>query len=156
MRIPPHAPFHSFLLVVCFALPPGPALADPQTTAIRPGDSAAARIIKGYFAGWEKKDWDAIAGQLAPEFTFSSPAPDDHLSTDRFKAKCWNQAAHIERFEFPKIVGDDNEAMAIVHVITKEGKLVRNIEYFTFRDGKVKSIEVFFGGTGSGFPTNAK
>ena len=50
-----------------------------------------------------------------------------------------------------------NEAFAIMHVITTEGKLIRNTEYFVFDDqGKIKSIEVFFGGTGKGFPTNAQ
>jgi ketosteroid isomerase-like protein len=147
---------HCFFYATCCALPAGPALAATQTTIIQPTDSTPARIIKGYFAGWERKDWDAVARLLAPEFTFSSPAPDDHLPIDKFKAKCWNQAAHIDRFEFPKIIGDDQEALAIVHVVTKEGKIVRNIEFFTFRDGKVKSIEVFFGGTGGGFPTNAR
>ena len=31
-----------------------------------------------------------------------------------------------------------------------------NIEYFNFINGKIRSIEVFFGGAGEGFPTNAK
>jgi ketosteroid isomerase-like protein len=116
--------------------------------------AAYEQIIKGYFAGWENKDWDTIARHLAAGFTFTSPAPDDHLTTEQFKAKCWNQAEHIARFEFPKIIGDDREALAIVHVVTKDGRIIRNIEYFTFRDGKIQSIEVFFGGSGRGFPTN--
>jgi hypothetical protein len=112
------------------------------------------KIIKGYFAGWVNKDWNAVASHLVEGFTFTSAAPDDHISIEKFKEKCWVQADHIERFEFPRIVSNGNEAFAIVHVITKNNKIIRNIEYFTFQDGKIKSIEVFFGGSGQGFPSN--
>jgi hypothetical protein len=112
------------------------------------------RIIRGYFSGWEKKDWNDVAAYLAPGFTFTSPAPDDHINIEQFRRKCWNQAEHIKKFEFVRIIGNENEAFAIVHVITNENKVIRNIEYFNFVNGKIKSIEVFFGGAGQGFPTN--
>lgn len=111
-------------------------------------------IIKGYFGGWEKKSWDAVASHLAEGFTFTSPAPDDHIPIAAFREKCWNQAEHIERFDFVRILGNETEAFALVHVITKDGRVIRNTEFFTFKDGKIQTIEVFFGGTGQGFPTN--
>jgi hypothetical protein len=119
-------------------------------------DKAYEKIIKDYFGGWASKDWNQVSAQLAEGFTFTSAAPDDHISIEKFKEKCWVQAQHIQRFEFPKITGNDHEAFAIVHVITKENKVIRNVEYFNFVDGKIKSIEVFFGGNGQGFPTNDK
>jgi len=114
------------------------------------------KIIKSYFDGWVKKDWTLVAVQLADGFTFTSPSPDDHITIEKFKAKCWVQAEHIQRFDFIKIVGNEHEAFAIIHVITNENKIIRNTEYFTFEKGKIKSIEVFFGGSGLGFPTNVK
>jgi len=114
------------------------------------------KIIRAYFGGWEKKDWNQVAAQLAGNFTFTSPAPDDHISTDQFKAKCWVQAEHIAHVEFVRIMSNGNEAMALMQVVTTDGKLLRNIEYFIFDGRKIKSIEVFFGGTGAGFPTNAR
>jgi len=120
------------------------------------GQSMHEKIIKTYFSGWEKKDWNIVASQLADGFTFTSPAPDDHISVEKFKDKCWVQAAHIKTFEFVKIIGNDKEAFAIMHVITAEGAVIRNVEYFNFSNGKIKSIEVFFGGSGQGFPTNKK
>lgn len=130
-----------------------PIRADVTTTEIRPSDSAAVRTIKGYFRGWEKKDWEMVARHLAADFTFTSPAPDDHLPTEKFRAKCWNQAAHIAHFEFPEIAGDEQHVFAIVQVITTDNRVIRNVEYYTFRDGKIRAIEVFFGGSGAGFPT---
>ncbi|HZY82232.1 MAG TPA: hypothetical protein VFE50_22055 [Cyclobacteriaceae bacterium] len=114
------------------------------------------KIIKDYFSGWVKKDWNIVASQLADGFTFTSAAPDDHISTEKFKEKCWVQAQYIKRFDFVKIVGDPKEAFAIVHVITNDDRVIRNIEYFNFENGKIKSIEVFFGKTTAGFPTNGQ
>ena len=119
-------------------------------------NEAHEKIIKAYFAGWVEKDWNLVSSQLAVGFTFTSPAPDDHISTEQFKEKCWVQADHIKRFDFIKIIGNENEAFAIVHVITEDNKIIRNTEYFNFSNGKIKSIEVFFGGSGQGFPTNQK
>jgi hypothetical protein len=113
-------------------------------------------IIKEYFGGWERKSWESVAKRLAEGFTFTSPAPDDHISIAAFKDKCWMQAAHIRRFEFVRISGDENSAFALVHVITTDERVIRNTEYFTFENGRIRSIEVFFGGTGQGFPTNGK
>lgn len=145
---------HSLKALFCLGLLASSVVPASATSGQTP--PSAESIIKGYFSGWEKKNWDVVAAHLAEGFTFTSPAPDDHLPADRFKAKCWNQAAHIRRFEFPCIIGDGNSAFAIVHVVTQDNRVLRNTEYFTFQDGKIKSIEVFFGGSGLGFPTNQK
>jgi hypothetical protein len=114
------------------------------------------KIIKDYFDGWVKKDWNLVQGQLAEGFTFTSAAPDDHIPIERFKEKCWVQSTYIQRFEFINIIGNNSAAFAIVHVVTNDNRIIRNTEYFTFDHGKIKSIEVFFGGSGLGFPTNTK
>ena len=114
------------------------------------------KIIRSYFGGFVKKDWNQVAAQLDDNFTFTSPAPDDHINIAQFKAECWPQAEHIKEFEFVKIVDLGEEALAIMQVITTDNKLLRNVEYFHFKNDKILSIEVFFGGSGAGFPTNAK
>ncbi len=115
------------------------------------------KTIRAYFSGWEQKNWEAVASHLAEDFTFTSPAPDDNISIAQFKEKCWPQAAHIVKFEFPRFFEKAGETAAIIHVVTSDGRTIRNIEYFHFNsEGKIKSIEVFFGGTGQGFPTNTK
>jgi hypothetical protein len=118
------------------------------------GEKAA--IIDNYFAGWRLKDWNLVEKNLAQGFTFTSAAPDDHLTIDNFKQKCWPQAEHIKRVEFARIAEGENDAFAIVQVITMDERVLRNVEYFTFSNGKIKSIEVFFGGSGLGYPTNKK
>ncbi len=144
--------WHSFKTLLGLGLLAA-AVSHGQTGFAAPPAGAEA-IIRGYFSGWEKKDWDRVAAHLAPGFTFTSPAPDDHLPVDRFKDKCWSEAGHIKRFDFIRIIADGDSAFAIIHVVTQDDRVLRNTEYFTFRNGKIASIEVFFGGDGLGFPTN--
>lgn len=114
------------------------------------------KVIRNYFDGWVKKDWNQVRAQLDEGFTFTSPAPDDHLTIDKFKNKCWIQSQYIARVDLVNVQGNDHEAMAIIQLTTSDGKTVRNVEYYVFNKGKIKSIEVFFGGNGGGFPTNAR
>ncbi|HEX6223482.1 MAG TPA: hypothetical protein VFZ52_03685, partial [Chryseolinea sp.] len=89
---------------------------------------------------WARKAWNQVSRHLADGFTFTSAAPDDHSSIEKFKQKCWPQAQHIQRLEFPEITGDMHHAFAIVHVVTNENRVIRNVEYFTFVEGKIKAI----------------
>ena len=116
------------------------------------------KIIKVYFSGWEKKNWDLIEKNLDSGFTFTSPNDDDHLPIQKFKDKCWVQADHIQKFNFIRFANTETGAFVTYRLFTKENTSFRNTEYFDFVNGKIKSIEVFFGvGEGSqGFPTNKK
>jgi hypothetical protein len=116
----------------------------------------AAKIIRTYFSGYEKKDWSITSSQLADGFTFTSPAPDDHIPLDVYKQRCWPQSKFIKKIEFVVIVQDGDHAFALYTGTTTDNKTIRNTEYYTFSGGKIKSIECFFGGTGAGYPTNAK
>jgi hypothetical protein len=116
------------------------------------------KTIKEYFSGWEKKDWNLIAKNLAGEFTFTSPNNDDHISIEKFKEKCWVQATYIQKFDFIRITENETGAYVTYQLFTNNNTSFRNTEYFDFDNGKIKAIEVFFGiGQGSqGFPSNEK
>ncbi|GGA86583.1 hypothetical protein GCM10011511_07070 [Puia dinghuensis] len=116
----------------------------------------AEKIIKTYFLGYEKKDWSITSSQLADGFTFTSPAPDDHIPLDVYKQRCWPQSKFIKKFDFIAIVQEGDHAFALYTGTTTDNKVIRNTEYYTFSNGKIKSIECFFGGSGAGYPTNAK
>jgi hypothetical protein len=108
--------------------------------------------IKDFFTGFEKKDWNMVASQLAEGFTFTSPNGDDHLTLAQYKEKCWATALKFfKTIEFQKIVVDGNTAFAMYNITTTDNKIVHNVEYYTFSNGKIKSIETFFG-TGVGYP----
>jgi hypothetical protein len=116
---------------------------------------SSEKIIKTYFSGYEKKDWNMVASQLAPDFTFTSPNGDDHLTLAQYKERCWGTSKFVKHIEFPKIVVDGNTAFSMYDITTTDNKLVHNVEYYTFSNGKIKSIECFFG-AGVNYPGSGK
>lgn len=118
-------------------------------------NSTRERLIRTYYAGWEKKDWSVVDGCLADNFTWSSAAPDDHISKSAFKRQCWDtQAASIDRFDLESVLTNANGTEGFVKYLchTKKGTSFRNLEYFRFADSKISAIECYFGGN-LGFPT---
>src|ERR1700752_4630474 len=110
-------------------------------------------IIRKGYAAWEKKDLDTFNMLLADNFTFTSAAGDDHISKSAFKTQCWDtQVNFIDRFDLERVFGSGNEAFVKYLCHTKNGKSFRNVEYFRLRDGKVETIECYFGGK-STFPS---
>ena len=115
----------------------------------------AEKLIRTYLLGFEKKDWNMVAGQFADDFTFTSPAGDDHISLAAYKEKCFPTSQFFKKIEFSKIIVQGNSAFAIYNITTTDNKIVRNTEYYTFNNGKIKSIECFFG-PGIGYPGSTK
>src|ERR1700730_15674514 len=98
---------------------------------------SAEKLIKEYFNGYEKKDWNLVADQLAEGFTFTSPNGDDHLNIAKYKEKCWATGSKFfKHIEFTKIVVDGNSAFAMYNITTTDNKIVHNVEYYTFSNGK--------------------
>jgi len=113
----------------------------------------AEKLIKTYLTGFEKKDWNMTASAFAPNFTFTSPAGDNHINLIQYKEKCWGTSRFFKKVSFPKIMINGNTAFAIYDITTTENKIVHNVEYYTFSNGKIESIECFFG-AGTGYPGN--
>jgi hypothetical protein len=112
------------------------------------------KVVKAYYSGFERKDWNAVAAQFADGFTFTSPNNDDHISVDKFKEKCWGTAKFFKKVNYIKMVENGDDLMLLVQIITVDDKVVRNVDVFSFSStGKIKSIEVFFG-AGSKYPGN--
>jgi ketosteroid isomerase-like protein len=105
------------------------------------------QLIRAYYSGYEKRDWNLTGGVLADSFTFTSPNDDDHISKSVFKERCWaSQLDFIERFELESVLAGGNQAFVKYLCRTTKGTSFRNIDYFRFSDGKVTAIEDYFGG----------
>jgi hypothetical protein len=127
----------------------GPQLARASAETER---SKSQETVRKYYGAWDAKDWHVLDIMLKDDFTFSSPL-DDHISKSDYKAKCWDtQIAFIDRFDLEQVIGTHNEAFVLYVCHTTNGKTFRNVEYFTFREGKVKAVECYFGGKSS-FPS---
>jgi ketosteroid isomerase-like protein len=125
-----------------------------DTPAPATGLMSGEQLVKAYYGAYEKKDWNSLAAILADGFTFSSPV-DEHISLKDYKEKCWPNCQNVKRFEVKKLLANENEAFATYNGWTNEGKLFRNTEYFTFKDGKILSNECFFG-PGVNYPNSGK
>jgi len=125
----------------------------PQLVSAETGmRSKSQEAVRKYYAAWETKAWHTIDVMLADDFTFSSPL-DDHISKSDFKTGCWDtQIAYIDRFDLKQVIGTDNEAFVMYVCHTTNGKTFQNVEFFQFRNGKVKAVECYFGGKAS-FPS---
>ena len=135
-------------LLVAVSLP-GPASA----SALGGQNLTKEEIIRKWYAAWEKKDLGTFDILLADNFTFTSAAGDDHISKSAFKAQCWNtQVDFIEHFDLERITTGADDAFVKYLCHTKNGKSFRNVEYLRIRNGKLESIECYFGAQSS-FPS---
>lgn len=129
--------------------------------ALAAGANAAAglsvgneSIIRKYYGAWKGGEWSVVDALLADNFTFSSAAPDDHISKTAFKKQCWDtQSGLIQGFDLEAIFGGGDEAFVKYLCHTTKGNSFRNVEYLRLRDKKLVAIECYFGGPG--YPSKA-
>ena len=110
-------------------------------------------IIRRWYAAWENKDLATFNALLADNFTFSSAAGDDHISKSTFKTQCWDtQINFISHFDLERITTGPEDAFVKYLCHTKNGKTFRNVEYLRIKNGRLESIECYFGAQSS-FPS---
>ena len=111
------------------------------------------KVVSAYYAGFEKHDWNTVSSQLSTDFTFTSPNNDDHITVEKFREKCWGTNKFFKKVNFIKTAESGNDLFLLVEIVTTDDKVVRNVDLFTFKAGKIRSIETFFG-PGAWFPGN--
>jgi ketosteroid isomerase-like protein len=110
-------------------------------------------IVRKWYAAWGNKDLGTFDALLADNFTFSSAAGDDHISKSKFKTQCWDtQVDFIGNFDLERITTGADDAFVKYLCHTKNGKSFRNVEYLRIKNGKLQSIECYFGAQSS-FPS---
>ena len=110
-------------------------------------------IIHKWYGAWERKDLGTFDSLLADNFTFTSAAGDDHISKSRFKTQCWDsQVDFIDHIDLERITTGAEDAFVKYLCHTKNGKSFRNVEYLRIKNGKLESIECYFGAQSS-FPS---
>ena len=115
--------------------------------------TATEEIIRKWYKAWVEKDEGQFEALMADNFTFSSAAGDDHISRSTFKTQCWDtQAKLIERSDLERVITSGNDAFVKYLCHTKNGKSFRNVEYLRIKNGKLESLECYFGAQSS-FPS---
>lgn len=124
-----------------------------RARALRGQNPVNEAIVRRWYAAWVNKDLDTFNALLADNFTFSSAAGDDHISKSAFKSQCWDtQVDFIGSFDMERISTGADDAFVKYLCHTKNGKAFRNVEYLRISDGKLESIECYFGAQSS-FPS---
>ena len=107
-------------------------------------------LAKGYYRAFERHDRGFMEENLRPDFTFTSPF-DDHIGRAAYFARCWPKEPLHQTFDFVTVMQDDEKVFvaydATMHIpnATHPDARFRNAELLTFQDGRLKSVEVFFG-----------
>jgi ketosteroid isomerase-like protein len=128
---------------------PGPASA----SSLEEQNLKNEEIIHKWYAAWENKDLGAFDMLLADNFTFTSAAGDDHISKSAFKTQCWDtQVGFIRHFDLERVATGADDAFVKYLCHTKGGNSFRNVEYIQIKNGKLQSIECYFGAQSS-FPS---
>jgi ketosteroid isomerase-like protein len=116
-------------------------------------NSTIEEIIRKWYGAWKKKDLGTFDALLADNFTFTSAAGDDHISKSTFKTRCWDtQVDFIGDFDLERITTGAEDAFVKYLCHTTNGKSFRNVEYLRIKNGKLESIECYFGAQSS-FPS---
>ena len=131
----------------------GLLVAASERAGAEPG-TATEEIVRKWYKAWVEKDEAQFEALMTDNFTFTSAAGDDHISRSTFKTQCWDpQAKLIEQSDLERVITSGNEAFVKYLCHTTNGKSFRNVEYLLVKDGKVESLECYFGG--AGYPSAA-
>jgi ketosteroid isomerase-like protein len=124
-----------------------------SASALGGQNSTNEEIVRKWYAAWKQKDWGPLDSLLADDFTFSSAAGDDHITKSSFKEKCWKtQINFIGKFDLERVSTGADDAFVKYLCYTTNGKSFRNVEYLRIKNGKLQSIECYFGAESS-FPS---
>lgn len=101
-------------------------------------------VFRQSYRAYAEKDRALIESILADDFHFTSPI-DNRLDRDAYLAICWPNSDRLARFDevFACELGD--RACIAYEGTSKDGKRFRNCELATVRDGRLVSVEVYFG-----------
>ena len=124
---------------------PGRAAAHFSPPTERPmPDHPIPELARRYFRVYQAADREALEALLAPNFTFTSPW-DDHIDRATYFSHCFPHAGSFRFREDMKIFAQGDEAFVMYETEGKPGGTFRNTELLRFEDGRIVSIEVFFG-----------
>lgn len=101
-------------------------------------------LARACYSAYERKDRAAIEALLAADFTFTSPL-DDAISRERYMERCWPNSEHLDAFEIQNLMVQGDKVFVQYEAHARGQAPFKNTELFTIRDGRIHSVEVYFG-----------
>jgi ketosteroid isomerase-like protein len=106
--------------------------------------TSAAEIVRACFLAYEVKDRRAIEEMLDNDFIFTSPL-DNKIDRQTYLDRCWPISKNVHDFKLVNLVESGSQVFVTYISTLNSGKSFRNTEIFEVADGKIKSVEVYFG-----------
>ena len=106
--------------------------------------TSATEIVRACFVAYEDKDGRAIEELLSKDFVFSSPL-DNKIDRQTYLDRCWPISKNVHDFKLVNLVTSGSQVFVTYISTLNSGKSFRNTEIFEVADGKIKSVEVYFG-----------
>lgn len=107
-------------------------------TAESPADT-----VRAVFQAYLDKDRAAIERLIADNFSFSSPY-DDHIDRAAYFERCWPGSEATRTCEILRLFEQGEEVFVLYEADFGEGAF-RNVEFQRVVEGRVVSVEVYFG-----------
>lgn len=107
-------------------------------------EKSPSELVKSVFRAFQNQEREKLENLLSSEFIFSSPH-DKRLNKEQYFEICYPFSEKIKAFEFQSIVEKGNEVFVIYKCSSIDQDDFINTEYFTIENGKIKSVNVFFG-----------
>ena len=107
-------------------------------------DTKLTNIVRAYFDAYESENREVAETLLAADFTFTSPN-DDAIDRATYFERCWPNSDAAREQLIEKIVVDGDKAFVTYLCSSAGGKSFRNTEFMTFVDGRIASVNVYFG-----------
>lgn len=108
--------------------------------------TAPTAVVEAAFRCYRAQDRDAALPLYAEDFTFTSPQ-DDHLDKPAFFERCFPTADRFREQRLLRVTPADEDLVFVYYeyeLLT--GDRFRNVEAITVRDGRIREVQVFFGG----------
>ncbi len=101
-------------------------------------------IVRTYVDCFKTRDRDRCSELLGADFTFTSPY-DDHIDKTAYFERCWPGGDTMESFDIEDIGVSSGRVFMRYTAKWPDKPAFRNVEVMTVEDGRMTSVEVYFG-----------
>ena len=100
-------------------------------------------LVEGFYRAYERQDRAALEAAMTEDFAFSSPQ-DDRIGRAEFFERCYPNPDLIG-FDFVRVLETGDEVVVTYEFARKQGGRTRNTEVLRLRDGRIASVECYWG-----------
>jgi ketosteroid isomerase-like protein len=106
--------------------------------------SSNVAVVQTYFQAYTDKDRAAIEAVVDEAFRFSSPR-DNRIDRATYFRRCWKVSEAIVGRKTIHMLADGDRVSITYELAFTSGRIARNMEFITLRNGKIIDVEVYFG-----------